>query len=75
MMGISGQTPISLLIEQMQTLVDGRLAILCDHLSVMFLFDNMTINFSYLPRAPVTDKHREYVVDEELSVEGGTSGC
>lgn len=65
-MGIAGQKPISLWIEQMQTLVDGRPAILCDHLGVVFLFGNTGIDVSYPPRAPLTDEHRGSVLDKEL---------
>lgn len=67
-MGIAGQTPITAWTEQMQTLVDGRPAVLSDHLGVVFLFGNMGINVSYSPRAPVTNEHREYMVGEELRV-------
>jgi hypothetical protein len=48
-MGIAGQTPISLWIEQTQTLVDDEPRILSDQLGVVFLFGNIGIDVSAPP--------------------------
>jgi hypothetical protein len=48
-MGIAGQIPISLWIEQTQTLVGDKPQILSDQLGVVFLFGNMGIDVSSHP--------------------------
>jgi hypothetical protein len=63
-MGFEDQNCISVWVETMNALVDGRPAILSDHLGVVFLFGNMGIDIS--PQAAVTGKVGYKEVKEEL---------